>query len=58
MAKGYVAIAMEYANGVLSGDIPACKGVQLACHRQLNDLKREGQDDFPFWFEPALAKRV
>ncbi|ERS12016.1 terminase [Marinobacter sp. EN3] len=58
MAKDYVAIAMEYANGVLSGDIPACKWVQLACHRQLNDLKREGQDDFPYWFEPALANRV
>ena len=58
MAKDYVAIAMEYANGVLSGDIPACKWVQLACHRQLNDLKREGTAEFPYWFEPQLANRV
>ncbi|WP_417500747.1 terminase large subunit [Marinobacter sp.] len=58
MSRDYVAIAMEYANAVLSGELPACKWVQLACHRQLNDLKREGTDEFPYWFEPELANRV
>lgn len=58
MARDYVAIALEYAHQVIAGDIPACKWVRLACQRQLKDLKREGADDFPFWFEPALANRV
>jgi phage terminase large subunit-like protein len=58
MARDYVAIAMEYANAVLTGEIAACKWVQLACHRQLNDLRREGTADFPYWFEPQLANRV
>ncbi|MFB2706980.1 terminase large subunit domain-containing protein, partial [Marinobacter shengliensis] len=58
MARDYVAISMEYIRQVLEGEIPACKWVRLACQRQLNDLKREGTDEFPFWFEPILANRV
>lgn len=58
MARDYVAIAMEYIRQVLDGEIPACKWVRLACQRQLNDLKREGTAEFPYWFEPALANRV
>ena len=58
MARDYVAIALEYANAVVSGELPACKWVQLACHRQLRDLDREGTADFPYWWEPALANRV
>src|SRR5690606_27736723 len=58
MARDYVAIAMEYIRQVLDGDIPACKWVRLACQRQLNDLKRAGTAEFPYWFEPASASRV
>lgn len=58
MARDYVAIALDYARAVVAGEIPACKWVQLACHRQLRDLEREGTKDFPYWWEPALANRV
>lgn len=58
MARDYVAIALDYARAVVAGEIPACKWVQLACHRQLRDLEREGTRDFPYWWEPALANRV
>ena len=32
--------ATAYARAVVSGEVPACKWVRLACQRQLNDLER------------------
>lgn len=32
-------VAHDYARGVVSGLIPACKYVQQACQRQLDDLE-------------------
>ena len=38
MTKDFVGIATDYANKVISGEIPACKYVIQACQRQLDDL--------------------
>jgi hypothetical protein len=38
----HTAGARKYANAVLSGKIPACKWVQLACKRQEEDIQKEG----------------
>lgn len=38
--KDYCAIGQRYAEQVLSGEIPACRLVRLACQRQLDDLQR------------------
>jgi len=40
MKKDYAAIALQYAQDVVAGIIPACKWTRLACQRQLNDLAR------------------
>lgn len=53
--KDYVGIAHQYARDVLAGTIPACKWVRLACERQLRDLERQGQPDFPYAFNPQLV---
>ena len=34
----FTQVALEYARGVVSGNIPACKFVVQACQRQLDDL--------------------
>lgn len=40
MTKDFVGIATDYANKVISGEIPACKFVIQACQRQLDDLAK------------------
>ena len=50
----YVATADQYIDGVLSGTIPACKWVQLACQRQRLDLSR----DFGYRFDHGRASAV
>lgn len=55
----HVAEALEYAQDVLAGVIPACKWVKAACRRQLDDLERWQND--PAWsydWRPDLADRV
>jgi phage terminase large subunit-like protein len=47
--------AWKYGEDVLSGKIPACKWVKLACQRQLDDLKKK---DWPFVFDFDRAERV
>jgi len=47
---GYV----EYAEGVLNGDIPTSKYVRLACERFANDI----EDDLcEYYFDPAIADK-
>ena len=36
--SNYVAVARQYAQAVVAGEILTCKWVQRACQRQLNDL--------------------
>lgn len=46
----------EYAAGVRSGDVVACKWVRLAVDRWYRDLDRQGSDDFPFVFDDRHAQ--
>ncbi len=51
----YVATGQRYASEVVSGKIPACQWVRLACQRQLDDLKRK---DWRYRFDRKAANRV
>jgi phage terminase large subunit-like protein len=41
----------DYAGDVVSGKIPSCRYVRLACERHLRDLKRTD-----IWFDPKAAR--
>jgi phage terminase large subunit-like protein len=56
--RNYEAIAAQYVTDVLSGAIPACKWVKLACQRQVNDLKRQGTEEFPYTYDPEVGAKV
>lgn len=45
----------EYALAVLKGDRIAGNTVKLACRRHLEDLCYSMDDDYPYYFNPALA---
>ena len=53
--KDFQAIAEQYVADVLAGKIPACKWVKLACQRQLDDLAKQGTEDFPYVYEPDMG---
>jgi phage terminase large subunit-like protein len=55
--KDYVAIATEYAEQVVAGEIEACKWVRLACQRQLDDLQRAAVG-WRFRFDHERANHV
>jgi phage terminase large subunit-like protein len=55
VSRDYCAIARQYAEDVVAGIIPACKWVQLACQRQLNDL---GRTDWIWRFDESRASHV
>src|SRR5690554_6753416 len=44
-----------YSQASLSEEIPACQKHKWACQRFLNDLDRQGTDDFPYIFVPENA---
>ena len=50
----YTTLARHYAEAVVAGDLPACRWVELACQRQLNDLARFKGKSSPFQFNPKL----
>lgn len=58
MSRDYIAIANRYVDDVLTGRIPACKWVKLACERQRRDLKREKTKGWPYRFDKELAARA
>jgi phage terminase large subunit-like protein len=51
----HVAKAEKYIDEVLSGRVPACKWVRLACERQRNDLARK---NWKWRFDAEKAERV
>lgn len=55
MDRDYIAIAVKYVHDVLSGEVPACKWVRLACQRQKDDLART---DLPWHFDREKATRA
>lgn len=46
----------EYAAGVRSGEVVACRWVHLAVDRWYRDLDRQGAADFPFVFDDRRAQ--
>lgn len=57
MRGRYVEAATRYAERVVAGEIRACKWTRLACRRQLDDLKREPGEDWPWRFDVEAAER-
>lgn len=53
----HVAKALDYCRDVVSGIVPACKWVRLACQRQLDDLKR-AEGEWLYRFDEGKAGRV
>lgn len=53
----YVEAALAYAKAVIAGEIAACKWTHLACQRQLDDLARQTNEQWPWQFDQALASR-
>lgn len=52
-----VNVANKYARDVISGKIPACEWVVLACERHVLDLKREKNKTAKYEFDRDLAER-
>jgi len=50
--------AEQYIESVLSGKQVTGKYVRLAMERHVRDLERQGDDDFPYVFDPTQAERV
>lgn len=47
-----------YVSDVLSGKIPACKWVKLACERHIEDIKLSKRATFNYFFDENAAERV
>ncbi|OPA77504.1 terminase [Paenibacillus selenitireducens] len=48
----------RYAAEIITGKRKGCELEQLACRRHLNDLKRQGTDEFPYVFDESRADRI
>ena len=55
--RDFAAIATQYAQEVVDGRIVACKWVRLACKRHLADIARQGEEGFPYLWNPELLDR-
>jgi len=53
----YAVTARRYAEAVVAGELTACRWVQLACRRQLDDLARFKGKASPYRFNPKLTDR-
>lgn len=58
MAFPFVNKANKFVRDIVTGKIPACRYVQLACQRHINDLEREREKSFPYKFDWASAERT
>ena len=54
----YTIRALQYAEDVLDGTIPACNWVKLAARRFLDDLEWQADDDFAFHYDAPSAERA
>lgn len=54
----YLAIARQYEADVLSGRVPACRWVRLACERNRRDRERQGTLEFPYVIDEQAASRI
>ena len=57
MAYPHVNAANKYARDIVSGRIPACEWVKLACQRHLDDVKKTGKD-WLYRFDKDKAEAV
>jgi phage terminase large subunit-like protein len=57
MQKDYEKIANEYCKDIISGKIPVCQYVKLACKRHLDDLEKSKDPSYPYEFNPTLIDR-
>jgi len=57
VTSNFAATARRYAEQVVAGDLTACRWVQLACQRQLDDLARFKGKASPYRFNPKLKDR-
>lgn len=48
----------RYAREVVAGLRVCCKWEKLACQRHIDDLDRQGTDDFPYIFDESRADRI
>lgn len=56
--RPFAQIARQYARDVISGQIPACRWVRLACQRHLRDLDQAAGGDWEYCFDVSKAERV
>ena len=56
--KDYSAIAERYCRDVISGEIPACKWVKLACQRHLDDLDWQSDEGFRYRYDRGRAHKA
>jgi phage terminase large subunit-like protein len=54
----YFERAVAYARRVTGGDEPAGRFERLACQRFLDDIERQGSDEFPYVLDQALGSRA
>ena len=54
----YTAVARKYQRDVVSGKVPACEFVRLACQRQADDVARWGSKSGDYYFDAVAANRV
>ena len=58
MSKTFYDRALEYAKGVVSGQIVTNKWVKLACQRHMDDLKASKKRGAKYYFDEDEANRV
>lgn len=54
----HVSASDSYVKGVISGKIPACKWVRLACERHVRDVASSITKGFPYVFDTGKANRA
>ena len=58
IAKKYQDDGTKYCFDVLEGRIMAGYMIKLACFRHLRDLQRQGNDDFPYYYDTDEAAKL
>lgn len=58
IATNHVDDGNRYARDIVAGNIAACKWIQLACQRHLDDLRKSKAGNFPFFFDHDKAEKA
>ena len=53
----HVEKGMQYVSDVLDGTVEACKYIKLACQRHIDDLAKQSDPHYPYYFDPVKAER-